>query len=283
MGLCLSAGLPAGFLVFFGFVGSFGSIDHRLQQFELLPCGAVQTVDFFDHIVGVGGCDPFSEFVPSLFRFGVMYHHFNGGTLSHGSLTSDYIAITSFLRVTGCPLFAAVSAQNIQSQTDQQSHINAEHFSLAGIAHKAFDAGFIDREDLLQKKLLSFRAEISAAKLIFADPCKRFVLVRKLDFFHFKLDKTVLFQDAVAGVPIQNAAIPCDDGIQKTTLGNDVLLKLLFFLKLQRRNFALEFRVNFKLAQFRVGSPFRSFLIYGQWAERSSQTHIVSGNTCRHP
>ena len=24
-------------------------------------------------------------------------------------------------------------------------------------------------------------------------------------------------------------------------------------------------------------------LIYGQWAERSSQTHIVSGNTCRHP
>ena len=139
VGLCLSARLPAGLLVFFGFVGSFGSIDHRLQQFELLPCGAVQTVDFFDHIVGVGGCDPFSEFVPSLFRFGVMYHHFNGGTLSHGSLTSDYIAITSFLRVTGCPLFAAVSAQNVQSQTDQQSHINAEHFSLAGIAHKAFD------------------------------------------------------------------------------------------------------------------------------------------------
>ena len=54
---------------------------------------------------------------------------------------------------------------------------------------------------LAQKKLLSFRAEISAAKLIFADPCKRFVLVRKLDFFHFKLDKTVLFQDAVAENP----------------------------------------------------------------------------------
>ena len=143
VGLCLSARLPAGLLVFLGFVSSFGSIDHRLQQFELLPCGAVQTVDFFDHIVGVSSCDPFSEFVPSLFRFGVMYHHFNGGTLSHGSLTSDYIAITSFLRVTGCPLFAAVSAQNVQSQTDQQSHINAEHFSLAGIAHKAFDAGFM--------------------------------------------------------------------------------------------------------------------------------------------
>ena len=130
VGLCLSARLPAGLLVFFGFVGSFGSIDHRLQQFELLPCGAVQTVDFFDHIVGVGGCDPFPEFVPSLFRFGVMYHHFNGGTLSHGSLTSDYIAITSFLRVTGCPLFAAVSAQNVQSQTDQQSHINDGKFGM---------------------------------------------------------------------------------------------------------------------------------------------------------
>ena len=71
VGLCLSARLPAGLLVFLGFVSSFGSIDHRLQQFELLPCGAVQTVDFFNHIVGVGGCDPFSEFVPSLFRFGV--------------------------------------------------------------------------------------------------------------------------------------------------------------------------------------------------------------------
>ena len=130
VGLCLSARLPAGLLVFLGFVSSFGSIDHRLQQFELLPCGAVQTVDFFDHIVGVGGCDPFSEFVPSLFRFGVMYHHFNGGTLSHGSLTSDYIAITSFLRVTGCPLFAAASAQNIQSQTDQQSHINDGKFGM---------------------------------------------------------------------------------------------------------------------------------------------------------
>ena len=71
VGFCLSARLPAGLLVFLGFVSSFSSIDHRLQQFELLPCGAVQTVDFFDHIVGVGGCDPFSEFVPSLFRFGV--------------------------------------------------------------------------------------------------------------------------------------------------------------------------------------------------------------------
>ncbi|MDE8688847.1 hypothetical protein P0G09_01595 [Faecalibacterium sp. DFI.5.82] len=61
---------------------------------------------------------------------------------------------------------------------------------------------------LAQKKLLSFWAEISAAKLIFADPCKRFVLVRKLDFFHFKLDKAVLFQDAVAGVPMVSLNLP---------------------------------------------------------------------------
>ncbi len=61
---------------------------------------------------------------------------------------------------------------------------------------------------LARKKLLSFRAEISAAKLIFADPCKRFVLVRKLDFFHFKLDKTVLFQDAVAEFPIVKDTTP---------------------------------------------------------------------------
>jgi len=101
---------------------------------------------------------------------------------------------------------------------------------------------------LAQKKLLSFRAEISAAKLIFADPCKRFVLVRKLDFFHFKLDKAVLFQDAVAGVPIQNVSIPCDDGIQKTTLGNDVLLKLLELLKTQRQNLSEKLGVYFETA-----------------------------------
>ena len=72
VGLCLSAGLPAGFLVFLGLIGALGGINDCLIQFQLLPCGAVQTVDFFDHIVGVGGCDPFSEFVPSLFRFGVI-------------------------------------------------------------------------------------------------------------------------------------------------------------------------------------------------------------------
>ena len=61
VGLCLSARLPAGLLVFLGFVSSFGSIDHRLQQFELLPCGAVQTVDFFDHILNLS-----EKFLPFL-------------------------------------------------------------------------------------------------------------------------------------------------------------------------------------------------------------------------
>ena len=72
VGLCLSARLPTGLLVFFGFVSSFGSIDHRLQQFELLPCGAVQTVDFFDHIVGAGSYDTLAQLFPAFLGFGVI-------------------------------------------------------------------------------------------------------------------------------------------------------------------------------------------------------------------
>ena len=127
--------MPAGFLVFLGLISALGGINDCLIQLLLLPCGAVQTVDFFDHIVGVGGCDPFSEFVPSLFRFGVMYHHFNGSTLSHGSLTSGHIAITSFLRVTGCPLFAAAPGEKVQRQADQQRHIDAKHLGLGSVVH----------------------------------------------------------------------------------------------------------------------------------------------------
>ena len=58
----------------------------------------------------------------------------------------------------------------------------------------------------------------------------------------------MLFQDAVAGVPIQNVSIPCDDGIQKTTLGNDVLLKLLELLKTQRQNLSGKLGVYFETA-----------------------------------
>ena len=57
VGLCLPAGLPAGFLVFLGLIGALGGINDCLIQFQLLPCGAVQPLDFFDHIVGMGSCD----------------------------------------------------------------------------------------------------------------------------------------------------------------------------------------------------------------------------------
>ena len=67
--------------------------------------------------------------------FWVMHPHFHGVTLSHGSLTSGHIAITSFLRVTGCPLFAAAPGENIQSQADQQRHIDAKHLGLGSVVH----------------------------------------------------------------------------------------------------------------------------------------------------
>ena len=78
VGLCLSAGLPAGFLVFLGLIGALGGINDCLIQFQLLPCGAVQPLDFFDPIVGVGSCDTLAQLFPAFFGFGVMHHHFNG-------------------------------------------------------------------------------------------------------------------------------------------------------------------------------------------------------------
>ena len=66
----------------------------------------------------------------AFFGFGVMHHHFNGGTLSHGSLTSGHIAITSFLRVTGCPLFAAAPCENIQSRVRIHQHMGGLFFLL---------------------------------------------------------------------------------------------------------------------------------------------------------
>ncbi len=106
---------------------------------------------FFDHIVGVGGCDTLAQLFPAFLGFGGMHHHFNGSTLSHGSLTSGHIAITSFLRVTGCPLFAAAPGEKVQRQADQQRHIDAKHLGLGSVAHKTFNAGFIDRKNLFQK------------------------------------------------------------------------------------------------------------------------------------
>ena len=80
-----------------------------------------------------------------------MHPHFHGATLSHGSLTSGHIAITSFLRITGRTLFAAVPGENVQCQADQQRHIDAKHLGLGSAAHKTFHAGFIDRKNLFQK------------------------------------------------------------------------------------------------------------------------------------
>ena len=68
--------------------------------------------------------------LPSLLRFWGNAPPLQWGTLSHGSLTSGHIAITSFLRVTGCPLFAAAPGENVQRQADQQRHINAKHLGL---------------------------------------------------------------------------------------------------------------------------------------------------------
>ena len=71
VGLCLSAGLPAGFLVFLGLIGTLGGINDCLIQFQLLPCGAVQPLDFFDYIVGVGSCDTLTQLFPAFLGFGV--------------------------------------------------------------------------------------------------------------------------------------------------------------------------------------------------------------------
>ena len=71
VGLCLSAGLPAGFLVSPGLIGTLGGINDCLIQFQLLPCGAVQPLDFFDHIVGVGSCDTLTQLFPAFLGFGV--------------------------------------------------------------------------------------------------------------------------------------------------------------------------------------------------------------------
>ena len=51
----------------------------------------------------------------------------------------------------------------------------------------------------------------------------------------------MLPQDAVAGMPVQNKAIPDDNGIQQPSFVENVLLKLLFFFKIQGRDLALKF------------------------------------------
>lgn len=55
----------------------------------------------------------------------------------------------------------------------------------------------------------------------------------------------MLPQNAVAGVSVQNKAIPDDERIQQPSLMENVLLKLLFFFKIQGWNFSLKLRVDF--------------------------------------
>ena len=72
VGFCLPAELPAGFLVFLGLIGALGGVNDCLIQFQLLPCRAVQPLDFFDHIVGVGSCDTLAQLFPAFFGFGLI-------------------------------------------------------------------------------------------------------------------------------------------------------------------------------------------------------------------
>ena len=50
-------------------------------------------------------------------------------------------------------------------------------------------------------------------------------------------------------MPVQNKAIPDDNGIQQPPFVENVLLKLLFFFKIQGRDLALKLRVDFKRIQ----------------------------------
>ena len=47
-------------------------------------------------------------------------------------------------------------------------------------------------------------------------------------------------------MPVQNKAIPDDNGIQQPSFVENVLLKLLFFFKIQGWDLALKLRVDFK-------------------------------------
>ena len=69
----------------------------------------------------------------------------------------------------------------------------------------------------------------------------------------------MLPQDAVAGMPVQNKAIPDDNGIQQPPFVENVLLKLLFFFKIQGRDLALKFRVDFKRSQLHHQNALSSY------------------------
>lgn len=68
----------------------------------------------------------------------------------------------------------------------------------------------------------------------------------------------MLPQDTVAGMSVQNKAIPDDNGIQQPSFVENVLLKLLFFFKIQGRDLALKLRVDFKRMPLLILSDMKS-------------------------
>ena len=98
---------------------------------------------------------------------------------------------------------------------------------------------------LAHQELLSFRVKVSASELVLADPRESCITVIQFDLLYLETDERMLPQDAVAGMPVQNKAIPDDNGIQQPPFVENVLLKLLFFFKIQGRDLALKLRVDF--------------------------------------
>ena len=94
----------------------------------------------------------------------------------------------------------------------------------------------------------------------------------------------MLPQDAVAGMPVQNKAIPDDNGIQQPSFVENVLLKLLFFFKIQGRDLALKFWVDFKRIQIHHRNGLASHTAQRSYrAVHNNRNHSESGSRCRHP
>ena len=138
--------MPAGFLVFLWLIGTLGGVNDRLIQFQLLPCGAVQPLDFFDHIVGVGGCDTLAQLFPAFLGFGGNAQPLQWGHsfawLTHLRSHRYHLILTGH----GLSAIRCAPGENIQSQADQQRHIDAKHLGLGSVVHKTFYAGFTDRK-----------------------------------------------------------------------------------------------------------------------------------------
>ena len=77
---------------------AFNGINHCIHQFQLLLCGAVQSVNLGDNRFGMYSCDPAGQFFLACVGLGGMYNHMNrcgfSNTLSplfSGVLSACYI------------------------------------------------------------------------------------------------------------------------------------------------------------------------------------------------